>query len=296
LLRFHLPSAFVAFWLLSLAAGFNWQVVGLDARIYYHGSAALLAGGDPWSIGVYLSGRLFSYAGLPPTAILLAPLTVLPEEAFVWLWLALSLVAAVVVVRSLRLPLIWMAYPPLLYGVLAANPHALLLACLVAGGTAGGAFASVLKVVAIPPLVGEGRWRAVLLAAALTGASVILAPGLWASFLQQAGNVSDKIHAESEGGVSAWGSPLLIPTAVSLCVLALVDRRAAGWLVVPAVFPTTQYYYAIFALPVDPFLAAGMAVPLRYVPAVLTIAYTAIRLGLALRERAALAPKVPNAP
>lgn len=91
LLRFHLPSAFVAFWLLSLAAGFNWQVVGLDARIYYHGSAALLAGGDPWSIGVYSSGRLFSYAGLPPTAILLAPLTVLPEEAFVWLWLALSL-------------------------------------------------------------------------------------------------------------------------------------------------------------------------------------------------------------
>lgn len=70
------------------------------------------------------------------------------------------LVAAVVIVRSLRLPLIWMAYPPLLYGVLAANPHAVLLACLVAGGTAGGAFASVLKVVAIPPLsgkVGGGR-------------------------------------------------------------------------------------------------------------------------------------------
>jgi hypothetical protein len=103
-----LPGSFLVFWLLNFAVGFDWQTLGLDARIYYHGSAAWLTGQDPWSAGALLGERLFSYAGLPPTTILLAPLTVLPEELFVWLWLALSVVAAVVVVRRLQLPLVWL--------------------------------------------------------------------------------------------------------------------------------------------------------------------------------------------
>lgn len=47
------------------AVGFNSQIVGFDARIYYRGSAAWLAGGNPWTTGALLDGHLFSYAGLP---------------------------------------------------------------------------------------------------------------------------------------------------------------------------------------------------------------------------------------
>jgi hypothetical protein len=88
------------------------------------------------------------------------------------------------------------------------------------------------------------------------------------------------------GTFSAWGKPLpFVATVLSLCVLARLDFRAAAWLVVPALFPTSQYYYAMFALPVDPLLAAAMAFPLPLVPPLLTIAYTAVRLGVAIHNR-----------
>jgi hypothetical protein len=291
-LGFFLPAAFLSLWLMILAVGFNWEAVGLDARIYYHGSAAWLAGQDPWATGVLLNGRLFSYAGLPPTAMVLAPMTYLPEEAFVWLWLLMSLGAAFAVVRALRLPALWFAYPPLLYGVMSANPNVVVLALLVAAGTWGGALASVIKVVTIPPLVGERRWRALLLAAVAMGASVLLAPGLWSEFLHQAGAIQNTISAESGGGLSAWGRPLvLIPTVVALVVLARIDLRASAWLVVPALFPTTQYHYALFALPVDPFLAAGMAFPLPLVAPIMTIAYTVVRVGVVIWRRRRGAPQ-----
>lgn len=294
---FFLPGAFLFLWLLSFAVGFNWQTVGVDARIYYDGSAAWLAGQNPWAAGALLNGRVFSYAGLPPTVIVLAPLTILPQEAFVWLWLALSVAAAIVVVRTLRLPVIWIAYPPLLYGVIAANPHVVLLALLVAGGTWGGGLASVIKIVAIPPLVGERRWRAVLLAAAAIGASMLVFPGLWASFLNQAGTVQNAINAESSGGLSAWGNPpVFLATAIALGVLALRDVRAAAWLVVPALFPTTQYYYAMFALPVDPFLAAAMAFPVPLMAPLAAIGYTAVRVGIVTWRRSGRAsPHRPEA-
>src|SRR5450759_4394889 len=59
-LGFILPCSFLAFWLLNLAVGFDWRTLGLDARIYYHGSAAWLTGQDPWSAGALLGERLFS--------------------------------------------------------------------------------------------------------------------------------------------------------------------------------------------------------------------------------------------
>lgn len=285
-LGYFLPAAFIFFWVLVFYVGFNWQTVGLDARIYYEGSAAWLSGKDPWATGALLNGRLFSYAGLPPTVVLLAPLALLPEEAVVWLLLPLSVLAAVGVVRALRLPPIWIAYPPLLAGVLSANPHVLVLALVVAAGTWGNALAAVLKIVVIPPLIGERRWLALLVAGVVFGATVVALPGLWSSFLNQAGRVQDTISTESGGTFSAWGKPLpFIATVLSLCVLARLDFRAAAWLVVPALFPTSQYYYAMFALPVDPFLAAAMAFPFPLVPPLLTIAYTAVRLGVAIHSR-----------
>lgn len=295
-LGYFLPAAFVLFWAMWLSQGINsqldLQIVGFDAHIYYRGSAALLAGQDPWATGAILGGHPFSYAGLPPTVILLSPLTMLPEEAFVWLWLVLSFVAAIVVVRALRLPIIWITYPPMMFGLMSANPNVVLLALLLAGGKWGGAAASLIKIIAIPPLFGERRWNALLLAAAAFGVSVVLFPGLWSSFLRQAGTVQSTINAQSEGGFSAWGRPyVLIPTVVALVVLARIDLRASAWLVVPALFPTSQYHYAMLALPVDPFLAATMAFPLPMIAPLMTIAYTVVRVGVVLWRRRERAPK-----
>jgi len=295
-LGFFLPAAFVFFWVMWIAPAFNspvdLQIVGFDAHIYYRGSAAWLAGQNPWATGAILGGHPFSYAGLPPTVILLSPLTLLPEESFVWLWLGLSFVAAIVVVRALRLPIVWIAYPPMMFGLMSANPNVVLLALLLAGGKWGGAAASLIKIIAIPPLFGERRWNALLLAAAAMGASVLLFSGLWSSFLQQAGTVQNTINAQSDGGFSAWGKPyLFIPTVVALVVLARIDLRAAAWLVVPAIFPTSQYHYAMFALPVDPFLAATMAFPLPLVAPVMTIAYAAVRLGVVMWRRRGRGPQ-----
>jgi hypothetical protein len=279
-LWFFLPASFLFMWLLMFIVGFNWQAVGVDARIYYRGSAAWLAGADPWTTHALLNGRPFTYAGLPPTTILLAPLTWLPEETYLWLWVGLSLAAAVAIVRSLRLPIVWIVYPPLMYAVVAANPHVVVMALVVAAGTWGGALASGLKIVAIPPLIGERRWRALLIAAVAFGATALAFPGLWSAFLDQAGTVQNTINAESGGSLSAWGTPVVfVPTFVSLCLLARIDFRAAAWLAVPALFPTTQYYYAMFALPIDPFLAAVMAMPLPLMPPLTTIGYTAARLA-----------------
>ena len=285
-LAFLLPATFAVFWLLNVAVGFETRTIGLDARIYYHGAAAWLAGENPWSTGAYLGDEFYSYAGLPPTTILLAPLTLIPEDVFVWLWLALSVGAAVVIVRALRYPLAWVIYPPLLYGVIAANPHVVVMGLVVAGGTWGGLLAAVLKVVAIPPLVGERRWRALGLAAIVFGAIILLAPGTWATFLREAGAVAGAIHEQSGGGVSAWDVPVVfVASLAALGVLAMVDLRAACWLVVPALFPTTQYYYAMFALPVGPFAAAAMAFPWPGAPTLVTIGYGVARLALELRRR-----------
>jgi hypothetical protein len=94
-----LPGAFAAFWLLNLAVGFESRTVGLDARIYYQGSATWLAGQNPWSAGAYLGDELYSYAGLPRRRSSWHTARA-PAEAFVWLWLALSAGAAIVIVRS----------------------------------------------------------------------------------------------------------------------------------------------------------------------------------------------------
>ena len=62
-------------------------------------------------------------------------------------------------------------------------------------------------------------------------------------------------------------------------------HRPGGWLAVPALFPTTQYYYAMFALPVGPFVAAAMAFPWPGVPAVVTIGYAIVRVAREVRQR-----------
>ena len=62
-----------------------------------------------------------------------------------------------------------------------------------------------------------------------------------------------------------------------LVIIAWHDRRAAGWLAVPALWPASEYYYATMILPIaTPLFAFAMAIPWYGVPALVTIGYAAV--------------------
>ena len=55
---------------------------------------------------------------------------------------------------------------------------------------------------------------------------------------------------------------MLVPTAIAIVLLWRRDRKAAGWLAVPALWPSSEFHYATLAQPVmTPILAVLLAVP-----------------------------------
>src|SRR3954466_13002740 len=78
------------------------DAIGVDTRIYYRGSAAWLAGGDPWqataSYTVSYGTNYYHFAGFPPTVIAFAPITLLPEGVAAAIWEVLTVAAAMYVV------------------------------------------------------------------------------------------------------------------------------------------------------------------------------------------------------
>lgn len=288
--RFGLPIWFAAWSIAGVGLLVAYEFpIGLDARIYHAAAVAWLGGGDPWSA----RASVYYFSGLPPTVLAFVPFTVLPETAFTALWLALTLLAAVYIVRMLGLPWWWLLFPPLAEGLFSGNPQVVLLALLL---TARGAFiAPVLKVYALFPLVGELRLRAVVAALAVLGATVVVAPALWQTYLAEFARISDYLAAQANGGFSAYSRPiLLVPAVAAVVVLALVDRRAAGWLAVVALWPSTQFHYSTLAMPLMPGGAAGerstsegrlalglfaatLAVPIRGLPAIAVIGFAAWR-------------------
>jgi hypothetical protein len=246
--------------------------VGIDATIYYRGAVAWLHGADPWSAAVFVGGSSFHYAGSPVTTVLMAPGTLLGEQPFTIAWLALTWAAAVWTLRRLHLPIWWLLFPPLAEGLFSANPQIVVLALLVAYGPLASAIATGLKVYAFIPLLGESRWRQVVIAVALNAATILVAPGLWLAYVQRFATISGRLAVESIHGLSAYPVPaLLAVTSLALLALAFVvrDRRAAGWLAVPAVWPSSQFHYSTMALPVMTLLlAVVLAVPQMQLPAI----------------------------
>ena len=116
---------------------------------------------------------------------------------------------------------------------------------------------------AFVPLVGEGRWRQIAVAVAFNAATIAVAPNLWLDYVRLFPFISSRLEAETTQGGSAFYFPVLLAvTVVALVILAFRDRRAAGWLAVPAVWPSTQFHYSTMALPVmSPLLAVLLAVP-----------------------------------
>jgi hypothetical protein len=159
------------------------------------------------------------------------------------------------------------------------------LALLLSGSKWLQALAVPMKAYAVIPMVGERQWRALLLVTVGVAVSVILFWPLWTQYAADYASTQDWIVGATHGGFSAARDPrLLVLALAAIGLLALMDRRSAGWLAVPAVWPATQYFYATFALPLrSPWLAAALAVgvhrPQAGVPWAI-IAYVLVRLVL----------------
>ncbi len=253
--RWLLPLWFTV-WTIFDVRGMSLQGIlpGLDARIYYRAAQAVLTGGNPWSA----EAGGYYFAAPPPTLFPYLPFTLLPEVVFVPLAVLGSALVAVALVRVLRLPWYWLLFPPLVEAVWVANPNPFVVLLLVRGVTGGSVLAVFLKVYAIVPLLGEMRVRAVALSLGCLALSVPILP--WGLYLAQSSHLSEVLVDQSQGGRSALSVPILLPLAV--IALMLFDRRTAGWLAVPALWPATQLHYSLLALPVmHPIMAVFFCIP-----------------------------------
>lgn len=268
-------------WPIVLCAWFAWQTyqrisffvvrnfpLGIDARIYYRGVVAWQGGGNPWDATVVVGGTAYHYAGSPVTTVLLAPAGLLSEDVFTGAWLVLTWVAAAWILRRAHLPIWWLLFPPISEALFSANPQLIVLALVLADRSWLAAIATGLKVYAFIPLAGEGRWRAIGVAILFNAATIVIAPGLWLRYIDLFGTISGRLEYESIQGFSAFYFPaLMVLTIVALALLALRDRRAAGWLAVPALWPASQLHYSTMALPVmTPLLAFFLAIPILRLP------------------------------
>ena len=253
---------------------------GYDGMLYRDATLRWLAGGDPWALR---SGDAV-FGAPPPTLLAMLPFAALPEPVARISLVVLGIVASVWLIRRLKLPIWWLAFPPLVDGVYIANPHVFVVPLLVAGA---GPLAIFLKVYAgaVPALL--LRWRTLVVTAALALLTVPFLP--WGAFLERWPQVSAALASQSGGGgLSALATPVLLPIAV-LAAIALGRSRLAWWSV-PVFWPYTQWYYASMVLPVaTPFAAIALSMPIRgattaaIVLAVVELAWARRSAGLPVR-------------
>ena len=251
------------------SSAFRLGTLAVDLRIYRAAAAAALHGGDPWAAGAVD----FTFAAPPPALLPYLPAAVLPEELAILAYGVLSVVAAVAALRAVGLPMWWLLFPPLAESLVVLNSDVLVIALLLCGGR--WAFASiVLKVYAIVPLLLERRWAAVVVGGLVCAVTLPLAP----RFIADRELIASALDAQSSGGLSAWGTWLMVPTILALLILW---RREAAWLAVPALWPYTQLHYNLLALPIaatSPPIAFLLSFAVWPLPAVATIAYALWRL------------------
>lgn len=251
---------------------------GFDARIYYLGAVAWLDGANPWNVAV--SGLHFA---APPWVLpIIAPSTLLNEARAVGVWIALDAVAAAYIVRRSGLAWGWILFPPLVHGTLNGNPAIASLALLFAGA---GPIGVLVRPQVGYALVGERRWRAVTITAVLGIAMLAFIP--WQTFLADLPTITARYLTESHGG-SSGGTPLAFGIGIiSVLALATVDLREAGWLATIVAVPINGWYAGAAALPVmNPFLAAGLALPIVGLPTAAIAIYVAVRLLIRWRPDA----------
>jgi hypothetical protein len=101
--RALLPAWFLLFGLRMAQIYIGENQLGCDFRIYHRDLELWLSGGDPWSAGADIGGP--AHFAAPPSELFpLIPLAPLGEDAAGVVWLVVCVLAAVFVVRRLRLP------------------------------------------------------------------------------------------------------------------------------------------------------------------------------------------------
>jgi hypothetical protein len=168
-------------------------------------------------------------------------------------------------------------FPPVSDSIIVLNPDVVVVGLLVAlPGLAAGAV--LLKVYAAVPLLLLQRWRPLVIGLVLC----LLSVPWWPDFVAALPSIEASLATQSFGGLSAWGTLLLIPTAFALVALW---KHGAEWLAVPALWPYTQLHYAAIALPVaakDPIVAFLLSFPVLFLVPIATI-YYAIKVVLSRR-------------
>ena len=266
LARIGLPAWFIAIDLIWIT---RLDIVGIDADHYQRAANTWLAGGDPWSV---TAGGGIHYASAPHTLLFYVPTSFLPLPVAVAIWVVVGLLASIWLVHLLKVPLWWIAFPPLLQSIWNGNPQTVALALLVVGGSAAGALAVLIKLYAAIPLL--ARPRSLVIAGI---AVVVTLPFLpWQLYLQDGLGISGHLVTAWNG--SAWRVPVLVPP--TLLALWVLRRDGAEWLAVPAAWPATQFYYVAMAVPAlvrRPLVVAIVALP---VPLLTPLAV----MGLALMK------------
>jgi hypothetical protein len=245
----------------------------IDLRIYRAAAEAAIAGRDPWATGA----NGLTFAAPPPTLLPYLPAALLPEGLAIALYGALSLGAALVALRAVHAPIWWLLFPPIVDSLIVLNPDVLVIGLLLALPRVA-ALSIVLKIYAAVPLAILGRWRPLVAGLALCLLSLPWLP----AFLASRESTTASLAAQSYGGLSAWGTLLMIPTVLALLA---IWRRGAEWLSVPALWPYTQLHYAALALPVaarSPVVAFLLCFPVAFLPPIATILYAA---GTVLSDR-----------
>ena len=246
--------------------------LGWDAIVYTDAARALLHGTDPWAVQVFG----IRFAAPPPGLLPYLPFTWLPDVLVAGAWVILGAASSIYAVRRLGLAWWWLLFPPLVLGVLAGSTAPLVLALLVRGGAVADGIAVLSRVYAALPILALGRWRGMVIAAVAVLATL---PFLqWAQFIDAWPSISSTLAIQARGGLSATVAPLLV--VVAGVALILLGRRRAAWLIVPALWPDTQLYYASIALPVlgeMPIVALALASPAS--PGLIAIGIAAQAIG-----------------
>jgi len=274
-LRYLVPAWFLVFALAHVLDIVPEGRLGIDGRIYQRAASAWLNGMDPWATGITLPDRTYHFAGLPPTVVAFIPSTIVPEHVFGAVSFVVSAVSAVWIVRKLHLAWWWLLFPPLVLGVLLGQPGIWVLALLLTAHPAAEALAAAFKIYALVPLVARLRYLGILIFVAASVASVVTMLDLWVLWAQQGLAVASRLVDEAAGGAGASARWWLVPpTAAAILYIAVLDRRAAGWLAVPAMWPSAQYHYPAMALPAIRVLPALVfAMPVAGAPAVAVIVH-----------------------
>ena len=250
------------------ASAYRLGYIAVDLRIYRAAADAVLRGADPWQAGA----ANLTFAGAPPSLVPYLPAALVPEPIAIAIYGLLSVLAATIALRALHLPIWWLLFPPMAEAIVVLNSDVFVIALLLAGGR--WAWSSVVfKAYAVIPLVLQRRWLAAFIGVVACAVTLPLLP----QFLNDGELISSALEQQSSGGLSAWGSWVMVPTIVAL--IALVGR-GAEWLTVPAIWPFTQLHYNLLALPVaaaSPVVAFLLCLAVWPLPAVAAI-YYAIRV------------------